>query len=210
MLDPTKPTTTAAPATAPAVNLAMGMPNSPVGNWALAEGGDVPDGVDPASSDSDADATSDSDGAIDTSDSDSASPQGGGDSNGSPQQDKIQQALQSVSQVLDLNRSLYGLGGQQQAAAMPMIPGSQSQTPGPYQPGTPMQPKPQQVASAEAMPGWNGGSWEGPTNQSPSPMAPGSQQQPMQPQQPGQIPWSPSAPGFGQRSGAIDIEQGTA
>jgi hypothetical protein len=53
-------------------------------------------------------------------------------------------ALADVQDVLKYTRNKFGLGGgDQQAGAMPMIPGNQSETPGPY---VPQQPKPQQVA----------------------------------------------------------------
>jgi hypothetical protein len=164
-------------------------PTIPIADWSFADGGDVPD----------------SDGAIDTSDTQGTQDQGGGDSNGSPEQDKIAQALQSVGQVLDLNRSLYGLGGgsqssdsgQQMAGAMPAIPGTQSETGGgTYGPGgTPPAPQPQQQAGM--MPTIPGNQSETPGPYKPTqprpqqiagamPMIPGNQSQTPGPYQPGQ------------------------
>lgn len=71
-----------------------------------------------------------------------------------PVNDRIALALTSVDSALQYGRNKHGLpgdsgmdegGGQQQAANMPMIPGNQSETPGPYKP---QQPQPQKVAAA--------------------------------------------------------------
>lgn len=55
-------------------------------------------------------------------------------------QQSINQALATVDNTLSYGRKLHGLpsgdegGGMQTAGAMPMIPGNQSETPGPYKP----------------------------------------------------------------------------
>jgi hypothetical protein len=181
------------PISTPFTDIGAGLPS-----WNFAEGGDV----------------SDSDGAIDTSDTQGTQDQGGGDSDGSPQQDKIAQALQSVSQVLDLNRSMYGLGGgQQMAGAMPTIPGTQSETGGgTYGPGgTPPPPQPQQQAGM--MPTIPGNQSETPGPYVPQqpkpqqlaaamPMIPGNQSNTPGPYQPG----TPRP----QQQSAIDTDEGTA
>lgn len=128
----------------------------------------------------------------------------GGD--GSPQQDQMSQALESVDKTMQYIYQKYGLtgggdqeGNQQQAAAMPTIPGNQSETPGPY---VPQQPKPQQMAANSYQ-----------NNQMPA--IPGTQSNsgvpPLQPQ-PGPLP--PTNNPFGKRaddsSGAIDTDEGTA
>ncbi len=103
--------------------------------------------------------------------------------------DRIALALTSVDSALAYGRQKNGLpadggmdegNGSQQAAAMPMIPGNQSETPGPY---VPQRPKPQQMAAN-------------------MPAAPASQSdsgvKPIQPQ-PG--PLAPTSNPFGQRQG---------
>lgn len=157
--------------------------------FSFADGGSVPD----EDGDGDGDTSQPSgNGAIDT-----------GDTDGSPQQDLMAKALQSVDATLQYSYQKYGLGGgqqeaggQQQAAAMPMIPGSQSETPGPYQPGTPSQPPPQQMASN-------------------MPAVPGSQSNSgVPPQQPMPGPLPPTSNPFGKRaddqSGAIDTDEDAA
>jgi hypothetical protein len=190
---------------APGFLMSMGGPNAGA-EWSFAAGGAVP-GYDEGG------AVEDSNGAIDTSDGDSAIEGGGGDTNGSPEQDRIAKALQSVGQVLSLNRSMYGLGDQaaamptrpgtqseypgggtygpggappqQQAGMMPTIPGNQSETPGPYVP----QPRPQQMAAN-------------------MPMLPGSQSNSgIPPQQPMPGPLPPTSNPFGKRNAAIDTDQ---
>lgn len=102
--------------------------------------------------------------------------------------DPISLALTTVDNALAYGRKLNGLpssgGDSQQAAAMPTIPGNQSNTPGPYQPG---QPRPQQQAAN-------------------MPMQPSSQSEsgvkPIQPM-PGRLP--PTSNPFGKRA---DNDQG--
>lgn len=113
-----------------------------------------------------------------------ANPNGGDPTSGTG--DPITLALTTVDNALAYGRKLNGLpdGGQQDAAAMPMIPGNQSQTPGPYKPG---QPRPQQMAAN-------------------MPMQPASQSEsgvkPIQPM-PGRLP--PTSNPFGKRA---DNDQG--
>jgi hypothetical protein len=101
--------------------------------------------------------------------------------------DPISLALSTVDSALSYGRKLNGLptddASGQQAANMPTIPGSQSNTPGPYQP---QQPKPQQVAQAGSMPSVPG-------NQSNSGV------KPIQPM-PGPLP--PTSNPFGKRADA--------
>lgn len=132
----------------------------------------------------------------------------GDDSNGSPgQNDAISRALQSVTEVLNFGRQRYGLSGggdnegnTNTAAAMPMIPGNQSNTPGPYKPAD--KPAGQKQAAMPAIPG--------------NPSESGIQRpQPM----PGPLP--PTSNPFGKRadagsdnaddqSGAIDTDEDAA
>jgi hypothetical protein len=51
----------------------------------------------------------------------------------------IETALGVIDQAFEYGRKANGLGGQQQASAMPMIPGKQSEYPGPAQPPQPGQ-----------------------------------------------------------------------
>lgn len=108
------------------------------------------------------------------------------DTNGSPEQDQITKALASVDQVLAYGRKLHGLGGDNEggaidtAAAMPMIPGNQSETPGPYRPG--------------------GGGQKMAANM---PMVPGSQSNSgIPPQRPAPGPLPPTSNPFGKRADA--------
>jgi hypothetical protein len=102
--------------------------------------------------------------------------------------DRIALALTSVDSALQYGRNKHGLpadsgmneGSSQQAAAMPMIPGNQSETPGPYKP---QQPQPQKMAAN-------------------MPAAPASQSESGAPRQlpaPGPLP--PTSTPFGQRQG---------
>lgn len=134
------------------------------------------------------------------------------DTDGSPEQDTISKALSSVDAVLAFGRKLHGLGGGDNEGAintagnMPTIPGNQSETPGPYQPG---QPRPQQMAQASYQ-----------NNR--MPMRPGSQSESgVQPIQPAPGPLPPTNNPFGKRadagdsdsddqSGAIDTDEDTA
>lgn len=105
--------------------------------------------------------------------------------------DPISLALTTVDNALAYGRKLNGLpssgGDSQQAAAMPTIPGNQSDTPGPYQPG---QPRPQQQAAN-------------------MPMQPPSQSEsgvkPLQPM-PGRLP--PTSNPFGKRTAANEPGDG--
>ena len=97
---------------------------------------------------------------------------------GSPEQDRISKALESVDQVLAFGRQLHGLGGGdnegaiQTAGAMPTIPGNQSNTPGPYKP---QQPQPQQVAAnMPSVPGSQSNSGAKPVQPMPGPLPPTS------------------------------------
>lgn len=115
--------------------------------------------------------------------------------------DRIALALTSVDSALQYGRTKHGLPGDsgmdegpgQQAAAMPMIPGNQSETPGPYKP---QQPNPKMAAAMPTIPG-NQSQTPGPyTPQQPQPgqqqaaampMIPGNQSEtpgPYKPQQP--------------------------
>jgi hypothetical protein len=77
-----------------------------------------------------------------------------GDSDGSPGQNSMAQALESVDKTLQYSYQKYGLtggdnetgGGQQTAGMMPTIPGNQSNTPGPY---VPQQPQPRQQGAID-------------------------------------------------------------
>lgn len=138
-------------------------------------------------------------GAVPTDDGDGD----GEDTNGSPGQDAISKALDSVDAVLAYGRKLHGLGGGQaedggaipgaQAGAMPTIPGNQSNTPGPYTPSQP--PQPQQMAAGYG----NGRMPAIPGNQS------NSGAPPIQPQ-PGPLP--PTSNPFGKRADAGDDGDG--
>lgn len=157
---------------------------------------------------------------------------GGDDSDGSPEQDLMAQALESVDKTLQYTYQKYGGSGQQVAGAMPTIPGSQSETGGgTYGPGgTP--PKPQELAGAmPTIPGSQsetgggtygpGGTPPAPQPQQPQQMAsnmptiPGSQSNSgIPPAQPMPGPLPPTSNPFGKRadddsddnSGAIDTE----
>lgn len=135
------------------------------------------------------------------------------DGNGSPAQEAVQRALSTIDGVLAFGRRLHGLGGGgdnegaipgagKQAGAMPMIPGNQSQTPGPYKP---TQPRPQQQAANYPMP-----------------VRPGGQSETgIPPAQPGPGTLPPTSNPFGKRAdndqdgdsdapGAIDTDEETA
>src|SRR5579859_4314435 len=127
------------------------------------------------------------------------------DTDGSPEQDMMAKALESVDKTLQYTYQKYGLGGGNQesggaintAGMMPTIPGNQSETPGPY---VPQQPKPQQMAAN-------------------MPTIPGSQSNSgVPPQQPMPGPLPPTSNPFGKRadndsddrSAAIDTDEDTA
>jgi hypothetical protein len=99
------------------------------------------------------------------------------DTDGSPQQDHISKALETVDQVLAFGRKLHGLGGGDNegaidtAAAMPMIPGNQSETPGPYRPGGGGQ---KMAANMPSIPGSQSESGRPPQQPMPGPLPPTS------------------------------------
>ena len=106
--------------------------------------------------------------------------------------DLVSLALATVDSALQYGRQKYGLGDgdQQQAGAMPTIPGNQSNTPGPYVPQQP-RPQPQQVAAN-------------------MPTVPGSQSNSgIPPQQPMPGPLPPTSNPFGKRTrlGAIPDDE---
>lgn len=127
-----------------------------------------------------------------------AVPDEDGDGDGDNEQDMMAKALQSVDQTLQYTYQKYGLGGgnsetggdpQKEAAAMPMIPGNQSETPGPYKPGgggqktaaaMPMIPGNQSETPGPYQPG--GG---GQKTAAAMPMIPGNQSETPGPYQPG-------------------------
>lgn len=146
-----------------------------------------------------------------------------GDTDGSPGQDMMAKALQSVDATLQYSYQKYGLGGgqqeaggQQQAGIMPSVPPSQSETgiplqqpmPGPLPPTS--NPFGKRASADDGVPG-NQGSWEGPLTSGPSPLAP-KPIGPQQPEPPVFQPLPPTGNPFGKRSadagdtGAIDTE----
>jgi|SRR5579859_922661 len=165
----------------------------PVG-FSFADGGAVPD------------ADGDNDG--DTSD-------GVGDSDGSPGQDLMAKALQSVDATLQYSYQKYGLGGgQQEAAAMPARPGTQSDYPGggTYGPGGSPPPPQQQAGAMPVRPGsqseYPGGGTYGPGGAPP----PSQQMAANMPARPGTQSEYPGGGTYGpggqppQPQGAIDTE----
>lgn len=105
----------------------------------------------------------------------------GDDTDGSPAQDRISKALDTVDAVLAFGRKLHGLGGNEEddgaikgtqtAAAMPTIPGNQSETPGPYKPGQGGQ---QMAANMPSVPGSQSNSGQRPPQPMPGPLPPTS------------------------------------
>ena len=102
------------------------------------------------------------------------------DTDGSPAQDRISKALGTVDSVLAFGRKLHGLGGNEeddgtipgaQAGAMPMIPGNQSETPGPYRPGQGGQTM---AANMPSVPGSQSNSGQRPPQPMPGPLPPTS------------------------------------
>ena len=152
-----------------------------------------------------------------------------GDSDGSPGQDMMAKALQSVDATLQYSYQKYGLGGgQQEAANMPARPGSQSEYPGggTYGPGGSPPPPQQQAGMMPTIPG-NQSETPGPyqpgTPSQPPPQqmasnmpaVPGSQSNsgiPAQQPMPGPLP--PTSNPFGKRTadagGAIDTDDEAA
>lgn len=120
------------------------------------------------------------------------------DSDGSPGQDLMSQALESVDKTLQYSYQKYGLGGgDQEAANMPSRPGTQSEYPGggTYGPGG-SPPAPQQQAGM--MP-----TIPGNQSETPGPYQPGTPSQPPPQQMASNMP---AVPGSQSNSGIPPVQ----